>query len=116
MLEYTERNIEVSVNGGRFFFPFSPYPDSCELGVGEGPPTFAPSMEGDSLYPPRDKAARRLWDTMNKFKKGAGGRKHGQELLLPPESGYLRACAHQFAERLKLPSLRGISPAPRADR
>ena len=56
----------------------------------------------ESLYPPRDKAARRLWDTMSKFKKGAGGRKQGRELLLPPESGYLRACAHQFAERLGL--------------
>ena len=55
----------------------------------------------DTLFPPRDKAARRLWDTMNKFKKG-GGRKLGRELLLPAESGYLRACAHQFAERLGL--------------
>ena len=36
----------------------------------------------NSLFPPRDKAARRLWDTMNKFKKG-GGRKTGRELLLP---------------------------------
>ena len=58
----------------------------------------------DTLYPPRDKAARRLWDTMNKFKKG-GGRKSGRELLLPAESGYLRACAHHFAERLGLQHL-----------
>ena len=55
----------------------------------------------DTLFPPRDKSARRLWDTMNKFKKG-GGRKLGRELLLPAESGYLRACAHNFAERLGL--------------
>ena len=58
----------------------------------------------DTLYPPRDKAARRLWDTMNKFKKG-GGRKLGRELLLPAESGYLRACAHHFAEKLGLQHL-----------
>ena len=58
----------------------------------------------NTLYPPRDKAARRLWDTMNKFKKG-GGRKSGRELLLPAESGYLRACAHHFAERLGLTHL-----------
>ena len=41
---------------------------------------------------------------MNKFKKG-GGRKSGRELLLPAESGYLRACAHHFAERLGLQHL-----------
>ena len=49
---------------------------------------------------PRDKAARRLWDELNKFKKLNG--RWTTELRLPPSSGYLRACAHDFAERLGL--------------
>ena len=77
--------------------------DAAAPRVQQGLTNAARAME-DTLYPPRDKAARRLWDTMNKFKKG-GGRKSGRELLLPAESGYLRACAHHFAERLGLQHL-----------
>ena len=55
---------------------------------------------GRLLYPPRDKAARQLWDELNKFKKLNG--RWTTELRLPPSSGYLRVCAHDFAERLGL--------------
>lgn len=72
------------------------------------PAAIAPSGEcvapvrppSSPLYPPRDKAARRLWDTLAKFRKQNGRRQ--AELVLPPESGYMRACAHDFAERLGL--------------
>ena len=55
--------------------------DAAAPRVQQGLTNASRTME-DTLYPPRDKAARRLWDTMNKFKKG-GGRKSGRELLLP---------------------------------
>ncbi|KAL1512415.1 hypothetical protein AB1Y20_005671 [Prymnesium parvum] len=57
----------------------------------------APSFH---LYPPREKASKRLWHQLSRFRKDNG--KHGAELQLPPENSYLRACAHDFAERLGL--------------
>ena len=54
-----------------------------------------------SLYPPRDKPARRLWDTLLTFKKRHGHNVNAHQVL-EAEGSYLRACAHHFAERLGL--------------
>ena len=47
------------------------------------------------LFPPRDKAAKRLWHELNKFKKDNG--KRGADLQLPPESGFVRLCRQREA-------------------
>ena len=56
--------------------------------------------KGDSLFPPRDKKARQLWHELNKFKKAVTKGAKSNTLELPPSSSYMRACAHNFAERL----------------
>jgi len=58
-----------------------------------------------SLYPPRDKASRKLWDVLCKFRKRSArtGRKSEPEALeLQADSRYVRACIYHFCERLGL--------------
>jgi len=57
----------------------------------------------DSLYPPRDKHTRKLWDSLCKFRKSAGSGRHAAtELELSALSSYMRACAYHYCERLGL--------------
>ena len=54
----------------------------------------------DSLYPPKDRRARRLWHDLLKFKKSVSKGGNATSIDLPPDSSYMRACAHNFAQRL----------------
>ena len=56
--------------------------------------------ESDNLFPPKDKRARKLWHDLQAFKKLVLNGRKQTSLMLPPEGGYLRACAHTYAARL----------------
>ena len=74
---------------------------SSELHVGGGSSSNPhDDDEADELYPPRDKRARKLWHDLLKFKKATGKPSAPKSLELPPDSSYMRACAHSFAQRL----------------
>ena len=58
-----------------------------------------------SLYPPRDKQTRKLWDSLCKFRKATArpaSARTPTELALPAQSSYIRACIYSYAERLGL--------------
>ena len=60
----------------------------------------AKASGGSNLYPPRDKKARKLWHDLQIFKKKSDKGMKSRELLLPPDTGYMRACAHHYAQLL----------------
>jgi hypothetical protein len=64
----------------------------------------ATSNSATSLFPPRDKRARKLWHELQQFKKLKANGSKKPELRLPPDTSYMRACAHHFAERLGMRS------------
>ena len=58
------------------------------------------SNEADELFPPKDKRARKLWHDLQAFRKKIVNGKKDTTLTLPPDSSYMRACAHSYATRL----------------
>ena len=68
------------------------------------------------LYPPKCKRSRTLWHDLLKLKKSANKANDSKSLQLPPESAYMRACTHHFAERLGMKSeslLQGVQKSVR---
>ena len=66
------------------------------------PSTADASAVNETLWPPRDKQARRLWHELQRFKKQQMGGAKSHTLDLPPQSSYLRACTHHYAKLLSL--------------
>ena len=66
------------------------------------PSTADASAVNETLWPPRDKQARRLWHELQRFKKQQMGGAKSHILDLPPQSSYLRACTHHYAKLLGL--------------
>ena len=66
------------------------------------PSTADASAVNETLWPPRDKQARRLWHELQRFKKQQMGGAKSHILDLPPQSSYLRACTHHYAKLLSL--------------
>ena len=58
----------------------------------------------DSIYPPKCKRSRKLWHDLLKFKKAVDKGQKTKYFDLPPDSSYMRACAHHFAQRLGMRS------------